>query len=312
MSFIREKLGECRALIWVILVLLLMASGGGTYFFSFIYQPNIRAIGKLEHHLAFIRQERQIWEEERQAKGVTEVEQTDFTARFNYLTKHEIGENQLIPMLLSSFQVWFNREDLSFQNLTSLGSETVNSCLIERIALSGRADFSRFCRLLEWLEKDMLAVVDGFDLPPDCFPAAWDRGGSSKRDNGCGLRPFNIIFHWVENVPRRFRSSPEFPQPVMVKRNPFIPSRLEKIYDGRHPLPKDKIVYLPPPANIRLQGIITGENGPQAMISNKFYKAGAGMSGGYLVLSITDEEVIIGRDNIRHRLKLPRKIFNRE
>jgi hypothetical protein len=310
MSIIKEKLEEFKTIIWVVLALLLIASGGGTYFFSLIYQPNLKAISKLEHHLAFVKQERQIWEEERQAKGVTEVEQTDFTARFNFLTRNEISEDRLIPMLLTRFQTWFNRKDLSFQNLTSLGTETVDSYQIKRIALSGRSTFSQFCRLLEWLEKDMLAVIDGFDLPPECYPAVWQtKKNKNDRIAGCRIRPFNIIFHWVENVPRRFRSIPVFPESVTIERDPFKPSRLEKIYDGRHPLPLDKIIYIPPPESIKLQGIIAGENGLQAMINNKFYGPGANMTDGYIVLSIESGEVIIGQKNIRHRLKLPRKMI---
>ncbi len=304
----KEKLKELKPIIRVALVLLLIAGIGGMYFYSFVYQPNLRALSKLEHHLAFVKQERQIWEEERQAKGVTEVEQHDYPARFNYLTRYEISDEHLIPMLLERSQAWFNRKDMDFQNLTNLGSRTINSYQSKKIALSGRATFRRFCSLLQWLEKDLRAVIDGFDLPPTCYPAAWEKKNYKNQAKAeCKLRPFNIIFHWVENVPRRFRSIPEFPEAESVKRDPFSPSRMEKIYDGNHPLPRDKIIYLLPPPDIKLQGITAGGKGIQALINNRFYGPGDSMADGYLVLNINGDEVIIGRNNIRHRLKLPRK-----
>ncbi len=308
MSAIKEKLQEVKPLLQVILVLLLIASGGGVYFYSFIQQPNLTAIDKLEQRLAFVKRERQIWEEERQAKGVTEAEQLDFSARFNFLTKNEISDSRLIPMLLARSQARFNRQDMDFQNLTNLGNQIVDSYQRKQIALSGRATFSQFCHLLKWLENDLLAVVDSFDLPPAIEPKSWDKAkGGKLKASDYSMRPFNIIFHWVENVPRHFRSIPEFPPAVEVKHNPFKPSRMERIYDGKQPLPKDKIIYLPAPPELKLQGILAGRNGIQAMINNKIYRPGADTADGYTIFNISEDEVVIGRNNIRYRLKLHKK-----
>jgi hypothetical protein len=324
---------EWQPLIVVLVLIILTGGGSGSYYYQKHYKKNVRILNKLSHDLDVARAEREAWEQSKLNKGNKKTKSKydsarEFDARFNSLTLRELSGSNVFPMILNDFMTWFNDEGVILQKFEAVSKVQKNNYTEYHYNLSGKSKYNTIIDMLTWMEQEQGGIIDAIHMPPICNIGSWEkmksqstvsRPGTSVKNLTCSNRPFNIHFHWVENVPLRFVGSIMQFDKVKNKRNPFR-AVLPKAKKPKRKVAKPKtkkvkkktIVFQAPPDNLKLEGIMSAKGKFKAIINGKLYGNNDIVNNqiveGVKVFKVKSDEVILGKSNIRYRLLLPRKL----
>ena len=269
----------------------------GWQFYSFYngqYAKNEREIKNLLVELEKVKEARRIWDEAlKRGQG-----QANYNVRFNYLTEKGISGKEIGPTLLKKLNSWFQDHHLEFLKLQIHPAEKVHNMDKYAFTLDGHGKFKDIISSLRWIEEELRGVITKFELTS--VPV--QKLAFKKSINPRKLY-FNVRWHWLEGAPKRLHSIVKIEGSVPeIRRNPFIPYRpaVKKVQKQAKP---SGIVWRPAPASLKLQGILTVGSHYKAVINGEYLKEGQSV-GGYRILSIQNDQVIVARGNVRCRLRL--------
>ena len=316
-----------QPLIILVCLSILIAVGGGWYYNKEYFTPNDSKIKLLNQELEKVKIARQAWDEAL-ARGING--DAVYETRFNYFTKQDIPLTNIQPVLLKELTPFFEERQMDFLGLEQLEGDKADKAakidtsdkkeLLTKIpfTINGGGSFKSIISLIRWLEEEKYAVVTRLSIfrfdekeknkqTESGLP--FDYANAPHSDDWLS---FSVSWHWVEAVPRNFTSmvSPPPLANLEVKKNPF---RSYAMIEEQTVIPSKKkkdqeVIFQPMPEGFKLTGIMTVKDKFKAMVNNTYLEAGMNFNQ-FHVVEIKADEVILGKDNFRYRLRMERKQY---
>jgi len=299
---------DIQPFIIIVCIAALLTGAGGWWYNKEYFVPAQKQIQSLKKELARVTVDRQAWQEAlRKGRGKDAI----YELRFNYFTKQDIPTPEIQPTLLHELTTFFEEHTLDFVDLRQ--QEIVVDNHLQRIpfTLSGFGRFRDIVALVRWLEEEKSAVLTDITMTiPEgekqekttLVTAAFNRGEDTE---STALISFQMSWHWVEGVPRNFISvvSPPQIKDLVIPRDPFHAYTVKTV----HPEPDavEEVYYQPAPAGLHLSGIMKINGTYKALINDIYLEAGMNYKH-YHVMEINEDELILGKDNIRYQVRLKR------
>lgn len=267
----------------------------GRYFYTTDYLPSMKKINELQQELEKVKEARRAWEEAvRRGNG-----EASYPVRFNYLTEQGISGASVTPMVLKDINTWIESNNLGFAGLHAENIRQQENLDIMPYVMNGYGSFMAITVAMRWMEEKKRAVITGFRIGD----AAMDVHSNGPRAVFDPLMiPFELSWEWLESAPKRLHSvampNEELTNAPRDAFKPYQPPLSHNADKGRN-----RIVWEPAPASIKLQGLTRLKQGYGAIINNRYLCPG-GLVDGYTVLSVDRSSVILGKGNIRCRLSM--------
>lgn len=307
-----------QPLIILVCLSILTAVGGGWYYNKEYFAPNDSKIRLLNQELEKVKIARKAWDEAL-ARGLNG--DAVYETRFNYFTKQGIPLATIQPVLLKEITPFFEEHQMEFLGLEQLaGDKDDKKDLLTRIpfTMNGGGSFNSIIKLIRWLEEEKHAVVTSLSIfrfdekeknkqPASELP--FDYADAPHSDDWLS---FSLSWHWVENVPKNFTSvvSPPPLANLEVKQNPF---RSYAMITEQTVIPAKKktdqeVIFQPMPEGFQLTGIMAVKDQFKAIINHSYLEAGMNFDQ-FHVVEIKADEVILGKNNFRYRLRMEKKQY---
>lgn len=314
-----------QPLIFLVCLSILIVVAGGWQYNKQYFTPNEAKIQKLNQELEKVKSERKAWDEAL-ARGLNG--DAVYETRFNHFTKDDILLPTIQPTLLKELTPFFEEHQMDFLGLAQQEIEKQELLTIIPFTLTGGARFADIIILIRWLEEEKHAVVSGLTI----FRIAGTENEAGKSQNTPTINgkaverslldniylqrsddwlSFSLKWYWVEGAPKNFTSvvTPPALANLEVDKNPFssyaqdttvIPEKNKK--NGQD------VVFQPAPESLHLNGIMGIKDGYKALINNNYLEAGMNFEAFHIV-EIKADEVILGKDRFRYRLRMARKQY---
>lgn len=299
----------------VILCIVALLSGAGAWWYNKeFFVPNDKEIMKLNRELEQVKVARQAWEEALQ-KG--QGEKAVYESRFNYFTRQNVPLSKIQPHLLREITPFFEKHQLDFSQLRQ--GETLSQDKFQRISftLSGAGRFRDIVSLARWLEEEKFAVLSDFTITTPTIDKAEQKKliesvfKFDETQRSTNWIAFQMTWQWVEGVPENFISvvSPPQVDNLILSRDPFNSYAPTTIQAKKNDTEKEvAIIYQAAPSDIQLSGIMKINGVYKALINETYLETGMNYEQ-YHVINIQADELILGKENIRYRLRLERKQY---
>ena len=299
----------------IILCIAALLSGAGAWWYNKeFFIPNENEIKILKQELEKVKVARQAWEE---ALKKGEGEDAVYESRFNYFTKQDIPVSKIQPYLLQEITPFFEKHQLDFSELSQ--GEIVTENMLKHIAftLSGAGRFRDIVSLARWLEEEKFAVLTDFTITnakvdkkeeQKLVEAVFKFDDTQRSTNWIA---FQMNWQWVEGAPKKFISVVSPPQidDLTIKRDPFSSYAPKTIQPEKDDKEKEiALIYQSAPADIQLTGIMKINGIYKALINETYLETGMNYKQ-YHVIDIQADELTLGKENIRYRVRLERKQY---
>lgn len=298
----------------IILCIAALLSGAGAWWYNKeFFVPNEASIQDLKQELDVVKLARQAWEEALQ-KG--RGEDAVYESRFNYFTRQDIPVSKIQPYLLDELTPFFEAHQLDFSKLSQGELTTENNLQRINFTLSGAGRFRDIVALSRWLEEEKFAILTDFTIATsnidqkdtqNLVKEVFKFDTSQRSTNWIA---FQMTWQWVEGAPKNFVSvvSPPQIEDLTIDRDPFssyAPRTITKTDDDEKEV---AIIFEAAPSDIHLSGIMQINGVYKALINDTYLEIGMNYDT-YHVIDIQENEMILGKENIRYRIRLERKQY---
>ena len=299
----------------IILCVVALISGAGAWWYNKeFFVPNDSRIEELKKELEQVKVARQAWEEAlRKGRG----EEAVYESRFNYFTKQHIPLSKIQPHLLRELTPFFEKHHLDFSELRQ--NELASEDKFQRVSftLSGAGRFRDIVSLARWLEEEKFGVLSDFTIATPNIEKAEQKKlvdtvfQFDETQRSTNWIAFQMTWQWVEGAPENFISvvSPPQVEQLTLRRDPFNSYAPTTIQPKEDTMEKEvAIIYQEAPNDIQLSGIMKINGVFKALINETYLETGMNYEE-YHVINIEEDELILGKENIRYRLRLERKQY---
>ncbi len=299
----------------IILCIAALLSGAGAWWYNKeFFVPNETKIQDLKKELEKVKIAKKAWEEAlAKGKGKDAV----YESRFNYFTRQDIPISKIQPHLLQEITPFFEKHQLDFSELSQGPITTENKLQRISFTLSGAGRFRDIISLARWLEEERFAVLTDFTITTPnidkkekkkLVEAVFKFDETQRSTNWIA---FQLSWQWVEGAPKNFISIVSPPQldNLAVNRDPFNSYAPKKILPEKNSEENNvALIYQSAPDDIHLSGIMKINGIHKALINDIYLETGMNYEQ-YHVIDIQENELILGKENIRYRVRLERKQY---
>jgi Tfp pilus assembly protein PilO len=298
----------------IILCIAALLSGAGAWWYNKeFFVPNEASIARLQQELKVVKQARQAWEA---ALKKGQGENAVYESRFNYFTRQDIPVSRIQPYLLDEITPFFETHQLDFSKLSQGELTTEDNLQRITFTLSGAGRFRDIVALARWLEEEKYAVLTDFTITTpnieekesqELVKNVFKFDTSQRSTNWIA---FQMSWQWVEGAPKKFISvvSPPQIENLTIGRDPFSSYAPKTIVTTENAEEELAIIYEAAPSDIHLSGIMEINGVYKALINDTYLETGMNYDK-YHIIDIQENEMILGKENIRYRIRLERKQY---